>query len=69
MEMSTRPWTWPVPNPPPGHQVFYGSEGGDFVSLLEANKVEHVSLPQNHKQPIRVVATLGRLVRLIKRNK
>jgi glycosyltransferase involved in cell wall biosynthesis len=52
-----------------GHKVFYGSEGGDFVSLLAANRVEHLSLPQNHKKPLRVLASLVRLIGLIKREK
>ncbi len=52
-----------------GHRPVLLSEGGDFVDLLERHGVQHIILPQNHRRPLTLPGSIGRLLKHIKAEK
>ncbi|TCQ99973.1 glycosyltransferase involved in cell wall biosynthesis [Neorhizobium sp. JUb45] len=48
-----------------GHEIVYGSSGGDFVELLSENHVRHVCVPQHSRSPQVLLQGLLKLRRLI----
>ena len=50
-----------------GHRAIVASAGGRMVEPLEAAGAEHVSLPLASKNPLVMLANVGRLARLIQR--
>jgi len=52
-----------------GHDVYFGSAGGTFVPLLEANGVRHITLPQDPRQPLSLLRSAVRLSWLCYRKK
>jgi glycosyltransferase involved in cell wall biosynthesis len=52
-----------------GDRVFFLSEGGDFEALLGRSGVQHVTLPQNTRNPALLITSAAKLARLGLREK
>lgn len=52
-----------------GHRVFVASNGGEYVPLLEAGGVEHISVPLHSKDPRCVAAAKKRLSELMEKER
>ncbi len=52
-----------------GHCVFVASDGGEYVPLLEAGGVEHISVPLHSKDPRCVAKAKKRLSELMKKER
>ena len=47
-----------------GHEVVYASAGGDYLGLLKRHGVRHELVVQNSRNPLRLMGSFARLLRL-----